>query len=169
MDRMDEINDRLNDRDHFNGGRMIFDIRGTPTRYVSSFPTLNEKKSCKTKFTTIIQNYNKEIEIENMLRNQYHSLQHGASQSVYIPSSSSDLYRTIVPISSNYQKQPFEGLFKTQQFHTTENNFINSTVTQNTFHNCTRSVKNIQEQEREKEKEKEKEQEQKQDKRTKTR
>ena len=109
MDRMDEINNRLNHRDHFNGGKVIFDIPGTPTRYVSSFPVVNEKKSCRTKITNITQNYNKGIEIENMLRNQYHSLQHGASQSVYIPSSSSDLYQTIVPISTNYQKQPFEG------------------------------------------------------------
>lgn len=143
MNRMDEINDRLNNRDQFNNGVIKFDLRSMPTRYTFKYPILNTKEDCNTSLKNVTQDYNKEIEIESMLRNQLHALQHGASQSVYIPSSSSDLYITRIPISKNNPKQPYEGLFESTQYKTTENNYINSAVTNNSFNNCTRSICNF--------------------------
>jgi len=53
------------------------------------------------------------IHTESVLRNQFFALQHG-DQGVYVPSSNSDLYK--VEVTSHPVKQPFPGLFETQQF-----------------------------------------------------
>ena len=54
------------------------------------------------------------IDVETVLRNQTFALQHGASQSVYVPSSSSELYN--VTIASSPSVQPYPNLFATPMF-----------------------------------------------------
>ena len=101
MDRFDELNDRLMNRDKFNmDGNIKFDIRSTPTRNTFPFPIVEKKIECKTKFSNVTKDYNKEIEIETNLMNRSYPLQHGASQSVYVPSSTSDLYNVTMSIPS---------------------------------------------------------------------
>jgi hypothetical protein len=57
------------------------------------------------------------IENENILRNQYFALQKGgAPQGVYIPSSTSELYRPQLPINTKPVEQPFPHLFEKTQF-----------------------------------------------------
>ena len=52
------------------------------------------------------------VDDESRMRNQYFALQHGADQSVYVPSSQSDLYKVEVPVSAQSVAQPFPGLFE---------------------------------------------------------
>ena len=56
----------------------------------------------------------KNIDVETVLRNQTFALQHGASQSVYVPSSSSELYN--VSVVSSPSVQPHLDLFATPTF-----------------------------------------------------
>ena len=148
MDRMDELNDRLMNRHQFNReGTIKFDIRSTPTRNICRFPALYKKDNSKTQFRNVSQDFNKTIDIESILRNQTYALQHGASQSVYVPSSTSDLYQTILPISTNNLPQPHLGLFETMQYKTTENQFIQhqSLYNQQPFNICSRNLGNLEE------------------------
>lgn len=54
------------------------------------------------------------IDVETVLRNQTFALQHGASQSVYVPSSSSELYN--VNVVSRPSVQPHPDLFAPPMF-----------------------------------------------------
>ena len=47
-------------------------------------------------------------EIETALRNQYFALQHGADQSIYVPSSTSDLYNFTAV--GRQETQPYPGI-----------------------------------------------------------
>lgn len=158
FDRLDELNDRMYDRnlpDHNTILEPNFDIRSVPTRNCLIFPVLDLKSNSRT----IIQkhNYNTEqnfapmtkagpikgfvsnVNTESQLRNQYYALQHGAEQSIYIPSSSSDLYRVPTPVTMNTEQQPFPGLFEKNSYSTTENNYINnSNIGKDTFNNNTK-------------------------------
>jgi hypothetical protein len=62
--------------------------------------------------------YRSSIDTETVLRNQTFALQHGASQSVYIPSSKSDLYNNTVVQNPGapYIQQPHPDLFAQPQF-----------------------------------------------------
>ena len=84
------------------------------------------------------------VDAESTLRNQFFALQHGADQAVYVPSSSSDLYRVQVPTHSHPDAQPFPSLFSANQinsdYRTTTNPYIDeSHIGKDTFHNCTKT------------------------------
>ncbi len=83
-----------------------------------------------------ISGYN--IDLETNLRNQTVALQHGASQNVYVPSSTSDLYN--VSIISRPSVQPHPELFKRSQFDQSLHvNLSNVDIGKNTFFNHTRT------------------------------
>lgn len=67
--------------------------------------------------------YSNSVDLETILRNQTTKLQHGAEQSVYIPSSNSDLYKTQMPIESQPMQQPHPNLFKKEKYAPSSNNF----------------------------------------------
>jgi hypothetical protein len=67
------------------------------------------------------RSYVKNIDTEIMLRNQTFALQN-ASQSVYIPSSNSDLYKVQVPKGSQTESTPYENLFAQPSFDSAANN-----------------------------------------------
>jgi hypothetical protein len=117
-----------------------FDIRGTPTRNCLIFPIIDLKQNV---IQNEVSNYNIEnnfapiqknapfvnfasnIDRESCLRSQIYALQNGAEQSVYVPSSKSDLYNIPIPKSSHNVVQPFAGLFvKNSHLKTTHNDFI---------------------------------------------
>jgi hypothetical protein len=142
-ERLDEINDRMYDRVLPSNNPIVnpkFDIRSVPTRNCLVFPVLDMKYDAKTKINKREMGYNNDIETESQLRNQYYALQHGADQSIYVPSSSSELYKVPIPTSSNQKEQPYKGLFEKQNYVTTENIFINnSRIGKDNFNNCTKT------------------------------
>jgi hypothetical protein len=81
------------------------------------------------------------VDTESTLRNQFFALQHGADQATYIPSSTSDLYRTHVPTQSHPEPQPFPSLFRTVPLNTTTNQYIDQSqyIGKDTFNNCTQT------------------------------
>lgn len=74
------------------------------------------------------------INTESELRNQIYALQ-SCSQSVYVPSADSDLYKFGFKPNNNVQ-QPFPGLFQTEHFGAFNPNPEN--IGQGLFQNCTR-------------------------------
>lgn len=157
-DPLDELNDRLFGRNLPAINTRLepnFDIRSVPTRNCLVFPVLDLKSSSRT--TIQKQDYNTEqnfapmtkagpirgfvsnVQTESQLRNQYYALQHGADQGIYIPSSTSDLYRVPAPVTLDPQNQPFNGLFERNSYITTENSFINnSNIGKDIFNNNTK-------------------------------
>jgi hypothetical protein len=74
------------------------------------------------------------INLESELRNQVFSLQ-SCSQSVYVPSTESDLYKFQFKQKNNVQ-QPFPGLFQKEHFNSFNPNPEN--IGNGLFQNCTR-------------------------------
>lgn len=107
-----------------------FDIPSVPTRYC--FYPKQTKISHQRK-----KNIMMAIDVESNLRNQLYSLQHGAEQSVYIPSSSSELYHVNVPTSTvHHDENPFIYLQTKEVYETTGNKFLQDAS--NYFNNNTR-------------------------------
>jgi hypothetical protein len=77
------------------------------------------------------------VDEETTLRNQYFALQHGAEQSVYVPSSKSELYKVQVPKSRDQVEQPFPNLFYVPKM-TTDAAPMTDIMGRNLFLNCTR-------------------------------
>lgn len=85
------------------------------------------------------------VNTESILRNQYFSLQHGAEQGVYVPSSDSDLYKVQVATNSHPAPQPFSNLFAIPRM-MTEPPPLADRIGTNTFNNCTQTqLRNISE------------------------
>ena len=106
-----------------------FSIRPTSTKY-ATMPILDQRKkasvpanNCQSFSVDTTFNpgnaqapwtgFASNIHTESALRNQFFALQKG-DQSVYVPSSNSDLYK--VEVTSKPMNQPFPGLFETQHF-----------------------------------------------------
>lgn len=130
--------------------RPTIDIRSLPTRN-TLYPTTDnreiykprdyEKYDAKTNFAPIQTKGPFEgfkVNDETQLRNQYFSLQHGADQGVYVPSSDSDLYKVEVDDGGNTIQQPFPNLFYVPKMTTKlpPNELI---MKQNLFFNNTKS------------------------------
>ena len=107
--RTDELNTRISDR-HFPDRPLQpnFSSRPVPTKY-AHFPIIDrrvipetpirkeEMYSPATNFSPATSNgpvatYLANVDLETVLQNRHVSLQHGADQGVYVPSSKSDLY-----------------------------------------------------------------------------
>ncbi len=124
QERIDELNDRISSR-HFPDVPLQpnYDPRPVPTKY-SIFPIVDRKKQVKevalpypTYSTTYFNpgtarappsGFLSNVDTETILRNQTFALQR-ADQSVYVPSSTSDLYK--VDIVSRPAEQPYPLLF----------------------------------------------------------
>jgi hypothetical protein len=155
FERTDELNQRMNER--FFPDQPLqanFDPRPVPTKY-ALFPIIdrrtapNEKIAVQSNFN-IENNFNpgsarappqgflSNIDIETQLRNQYFALQHGAEQGVYVPSSNSDLYKTIVTARPSVQPHP--DLFaKPQLVGRTHTNVENTNIGTDFLYNHTRT------------------------------
>lgn len=134
-DRVDELNSRIQSR-HYPDVPLEpnYSPRAISTKY-SLFPILsNHPESSEirpprrshniaTNFNPGTRNaphlgYVNNIDIETILRNQTVSLQNGADQGVYVPSSNSSLYNVHIPASSSSGEQLFPDLFAVKQFTT---------------------------------------------------
>lgn len=137
FERTEEIDRRIFERNLSDIPlRPLFDIRGVETRQTlfQVAPDVGNKPKPKVgmkqypeydlnKVFSPVQtpppSFLKKTDTESYLRNQYFGLQHGASQSVYVPSSDSDLYKVTVPPNNNMQKtQPFPLLSKEEKLNT---------------------------------------------------
>ena len=153
-ERLESINTSIYDRNLADYPlRPNFDLRSIPTRY-SIQPVFDTRNS-----TVPIRHYNEyslendfagvqsnapvngfKVENESVLRNQFFALQHGADQSVYVPSSNSDLYNVRIASESHPDKQNFPDLFTRNTYTTSTNNFIeNSNIGRDKFNNNTRT------------------------------
>lgn len=88
----------------------ILDVRKTPTEHLQNFPTYNihstfNPGSGKAPWS----GFANKVHDESILRNQIYAIQH-CSQSVYVPSSDSDLYKDYTT-SSVERQNPFPLLF----------------------------------------------------------
>lgn len=156
--RVEELNDRILDRNHSDHPLPPnFNNRPVQTKY-ALFPMLDKRMpatvpiesnydySLETNFTppvmTIgpVSGYVNNVNTESTLRNQFFALQKGADQSVYIPSSNSDLYN--VTVVSRPEEQPYPLLFKNsvaldKTLHSNIKN--NPHIGKDVFHNYTRT------------------------------
>jgi len=165
FDRLESINQAMYDRNLSQGEaglRPYMDSRSVPTKNVlfsavqehrtSSVPLdrypaynpHNENVFAPIQSKGPSDYFLANVDAESTLRNQFFALQHGADQAVYVPSSSSDLYRVQVPTHSHPDAQPFPSLFSANQinsdYRTTTNPYIDeSHIGKDTFHNCTKT------------------------------
>lgn len=157
-ERVDELNNRYQSRQFSdNNLEPNFSPRPIPTKY-SLFPiferrTPNKIPIIKQPIYDIEQNFNpgtssgpssgffNNINTETMLRNQIVSLQHGAEQGEYIPSSKSDLYNnTIAPSTNRNEEQPYPQLFTMPNFNNKIHPNINKEqIGSDLFNNHTRT------------------------------
>lgn len=154
--RVDEINERIGSR-QFSDQPLApnFDPRPVMTKYMK-FPALDRiapaseiiqpsvEHNVHSNFSPATQNgppntYFRNIDVETTLRNQTVSLQRGATQGVYVPSSNSDLYRVYVP--STPGPQPHKGLFQQSSFTTNprSHNIKKQDIGKDAFNNHTRT------------------------------
>jgi hypothetical protein len=155
FERTDELNQRISERNTSNIPLAPhYDPRPVNTKHMI-FPVLESRKTVTEpkldyphfqKHTHFhagnrkgpTDGYANMVEHENLLRNQYFSLQHGASQGVYVPSSDSSLYKTTVV--SRPSIQPHPDLFKKQQFsNAVHPNLENTSLGNKQFYNHTRT------------------------------
>jgi hypothetical protein len=153
-ERVDELNDRIKERQFPDSPlEPMFAPRSVPTKY-SQFPIINRRKpmnepvipyldyNLKVNFNPGTQNappsgYLNNIDTETILRNQTFALQK-AEQSVYIPSSNSDLYKTTVVSKPSEQTHPllFENPIFENRLHP---NVANSNIGRDKLFNHTRT------------------------------
>jgi hypothetical protein len=129
--------------------RPNLDFRSVPTR-ATLYPTIDNRPKYKGKYLDYsvertfapvhakgpVQGFN--VDDETRLKNQYFALQHGAEQSIYVPSSTSDLYKVNVPTTSHAYSQPFPELFTRHQYMTAPAPMADRIGT-DMFNNCTQT------------------------------
>jgi hypothetical protein len=153
-ERVNELNDRIKERQFPDSPlEPMFAPRSVPTKY-SHFPIINRRKpmnepvvpyldyNLKINFNPGTQNappsgYLNNIDTETVLRNQQFALQK-AEQSVYVPSSNSDLYKTTVISKPSEQTHPL--LFEQPVFENRLHpNVANSNIGRDKLFNHTRT------------------------------
>jgi len=154
-ERLDELNQRLGQRqiaDH--PLQPNYDPRPVPTKY-SHFPIIDRRKAApstplnnyleyspKNNFAPIVSRnapvdtYFQNIDSESNLRNQFFALQKGADQAVYVPESSSDLYK--FSAVGRQETQTHTDLFLKQEFSKQPNANMNPVIGGDRFFNHTR-------------------------------
>ena len=152
-DRVEELNKRIGSKNNIEKKlEPNFDLRPTSTKY-DHFPVLDKQPTPKKQdyetYKLSNQFYNgnarappsgyfSNIDLESNLRNQHFALQKGASQSVYVPTSESDMYKVKVPYIPS--EQPHPTLFTQQKFSAElHENLQNNKIGVDTFHNHTRT------------------------------
>ena len=152
-DRVEELNKRIGSRNNIEKKlEPNFDLRPTSTKY-DHFPVLDKQPTPKKQdyetYKLSNQFYNgnarappsgyfSNIDLESNLRNQHFALQKGASRSVYVPTSESDMYKVKVPYIPS--EQPHPTLFTQQKFSAElHENLQNNKIGVDTFHNHTRT------------------------------
>jgi len=128
QERTDELNERIRDRQFIERPLPPNSFRPCQTKY-TLFTALDNRIPPSTLHHSVLLN----VDSESMLKNQTSPLQRG-SQNVYVPSSSSDLYKVHVS-SVNNEPQPFPHLFERPTLQTSreqrvmpeKNRFSNST------------------------------------------
>ena len=154
--RVDQLKDRIFSR-YVSAAPLEpnFDPRPVPTKY-SHFPIIDRRVPATVKIAprlnyhvelnfnpgtrnAPVSGYFTNIDTETILRNQSFALNHGSDQSVYVPSSQSDMYN--VTIVSRPSEQPYPGLFERPQFQTTVSPNISnsSSIGNDRFNNHTRT------------------------------
>jgi hypothetical protein len=157
-ERVDELNDRIQSR-HFPDSPLEpnFSPRAVPTKY-ALFPIVNRRAPLNEPVIPYLTHntranfyqgthaappsgYFEKIDTETILRNQHVTLQRGADQGVYIPSTNSDLYKVNVNFSSNQnEEQPHPLLFDRPLFERTINaNVAGTQIGNDRFFNHTRT------------------------------
>jgi len=155
-ERVDELNDRLQAR-QFSDKPLAPNFSGRPVQTKHSrFQILDrrapfqepifamEQHNVETNFSPATHRgppstYFTHVDVESGLRNQTVALQKGAIQSVYVPDSTSDLYRVQVPSSSTIGPNPHLGLFASQTFRETRTATMNNHIGKDVFNNHTRT------------------------------
>lgn len=155
-DRIDELNDRINSR-YFSDSPLQpnIDSRPVPTKY-SHFPIVNRRTQLKEPIVPYMDfnqsvNFNpgssrappsgylNNVDTEILLRNQTYALQR-SDQSIYVPSSKSDLYNIHMPSPSRTEDQPHPNLFVKGEFNSAPHpNVMNSNIGGDDFFNHTRT------------------------------
>jgi len=159
FDRVDELNSRVSER-HFpdRGLQPNFSMRPVPTKY-SLFPVIERRAPVSVPITEMskhnlsnnfspanrlgpVSTYLANIDTETILRNQTTALQHGAEQSIYVPSSQSSLYN--VSVAGRTETQTHPGLFEERQYATMPSALDQYGVGVNHLYNHTRTqLRNI--------------------------
>ena len=154
--RTEELNDRLRSRisvdaplrpNHapraVNTRQMLMPTADTRPATTVGFGSYRDY-SCATNHATITtcgppREFLANIDTETILRNHVHALQRGADQSVYVPSSQSELYRDSVLTSVGGAPQPFPEIFSRPTF--SENRRVKNVegMATNAFYNNTRA------------------------------
>lgn len=129
-DRVEELNKRMGSRNNIEKPlEPNFNLRPTSTKY-DHFPAIDKQPTPCTKkgyapYKVSDQFFNgnskaptsgyfSNIDLESNLRNQHFALQKGANQSVYVPTSESDMYKIKIPYAPS--EQPHPKLFTRPQF-----------------------------------------------------
>ena len=154
-ERVDELNQRIQSR-QFSDKPLAPNFSPIPvmTKY-AHFPALARKApasvpikstlehNVQTNFSPATHNgppntYLRNVDLESSLRNQSVALQRGITQGIYVPHSSSDLYKVHVP--SKPGPQPHMNLFEKPSFNPTirEQNAQQSSIGKDQFYNHTR-------------------------------
>jgi hypothetical protein len=153
--RVDEINQRTVERQFADKPmKPCLDLRSLPTKY-ALFPLIDRRApskepmhkyldhSSKSNFCPNISKgpadgFMRNVETETALRNQYFALQHGADQSVYVPSSTSDLYG--FEAVGRQEVQPFLTIATQYKFEgRVHPNLASGKIGQDRFNNNTRT------------------------------
>jgi hypothetical protein len=155
-ERVDELNNRISSR-YFPDVPLEpnYNMRPVPTKY-SLFPIVNNRTEVReprlnyvdynpylnfnpSNAKSNVKGFQSNVDTETILRNQTFALQHGAEQSVYVPTSNSDLYNVSVSVS-NPVEQTHPLLFaKMEHSNKPHQNLLSNNIGNNTFFNHTRT------------------------------
>lgn len=151
--RVNELNDRISSRVECDQPLpVLFDPRAVPTKY-SHFPIIDRRvKKSGDKSQMLPYDVNKNfaplgrrgpvnyflanVDTETVLQNRHVAYQKFADQGVYVPHSSSDLYK--VEAAGRQEEQTHTALFAQQQY-ATSGSRVASLVGRDMFHNNTRT------------------------------
>jgi len=151
-ERVDELNDRLHAR-QFSDKPLAPNFSGRPVQTKNSRFQIMDHRAPFQEQILNVEHHNVEtnfspathrgppstfftnVDVESGLRNQTVALQKGSIQSVYVPDSTSDLYRVNVPTSIG--PNPHPELFVSQTFRETRT--MDNNIGKDVFNNHTRT------------------------------
>lgn len=154
-ERVDELNNRISSR-HFPDMPLEpnYNMRPIPTKY-SLFPIVNRRKEVRETLLNYsdhnpylnfnpssaksnVRSFQKNVDTETILRNQTFALQHGAEQSMYVPTSNSELYKVNVVVS-NPVEQTHPLLFTKSEHSNRPHQNLSNNIGNDRFFNHTRT------------------------------